>query len=994
MKRLAILIALTTPLWGGRSIGLPQALNGSAPSGMSGSAPASALSLGIEIRISDWSVQPGGQSAELFGFTNSFTIQWLGGTSRIRCQSPYDGGPNGSAVDFDVAGRSDFIVRFQRDIANARLTFELWSADGSGYSAQILPITSFAQRLDLSTIRLGKQHYIGTGPVNARIAFAKLYTSVLPMGEKPPHAVVRGGDVANYDFENGIRDTSGNNRNLSLSGSAIAYFDTDGSAMPFCSAGPQATFRAGATGRLDGSGSYALDESYSLTYTWQQISGPSRIQFTAGQLSQSPTVSGLVFGSYVFQLAVSDGSGKTSSCTVKHGAVATDSSGIVIIPNPSHAKFLGDIPRYGTNLWPWFDTQNKHIADAVNGSMNTRYAAYWDTPNAGTLTVTPNSNAVVGVGTTFDVTFCGGAGSTTPKPEASIIIWVPSKLYPGTYGRKMYYVTSCQDATHLTMRHPYWTTPYVDAGSGLNYTYSDNALYSGYGFGPAPGNYYDNVMGFYSLYYRTGIDDYLLAARTLADRWWTFFQISRGEHYDGDSGGWTFAEPRSMALAGLMMRAVDGRPDMWIGLRVFINYLSGFVMPVGPVADLRNHGYIMVWLSMAAIFDPDPAQRNLNIQRIETSMNNHWTPYRQPDGSWLGSSNSPGNMDSGTGKYYNGKLSVTAGTTSVVGIGTNLTVLDGNNNGCRPGAKIWFTSANSIWNSSGGNSGDPVAYDIVARPDDTHLTLGTPYNGLTGVKNFQCQGFLGPGIQPMMLGIAATGFRWAYEALSTDPTKIRLAAAAKQYAIGAANWIGTYGRYAPYKATYTGRTFVDCLGPTDCLESDASAAREYNAEAINAMVASYRLQPDSAIKSLGDEMMSSMYSKVGSGPDTDGTYVTSLEDNGLKLLMPTGWPWKWFGYFFGFGANWAWPGVRLGGLSEEQIQTVPVSFNLADVANATAVRMKITKPDGSQSEVVCSSSPCEVPVDVRQLDHLIQIEYLSGSSQVMATSSKEPLWIE
>jgi len=51
------------------------------------------------------------------------------------------------------------------------------------------------------------------------------------------------------------------------------------------------------------------------------------------------------------------------------------------------------------------------------------------------------------------------------------------------------------------------------------------------GYNAAPVNYYDNVAAFYALYYRSGIIDYLNAARKLADRFWECPEIDRGESY-------------------------------------------------------------------------------------------------------------------------------------------------------------------------------------------------------------------------------------------------------------------------------------------------------------------------------------------------------------------------------------------------------------------------------------------------------------------------------
>ena len=76
-------------------------------------------------------------------------------------------------------------------------------------------------------------------------------------------------------------------------------------------------------------------------------------------------------------------------------------------------------------------------------------------------------------------------------------------------------------------------------------------------------NYYDGgVLAAYRLYYRTGIDDHLAAARRMADLWWTY----------GLDHGNQIPYPRIAAIHGMVMRALDGRPEMWRGIKNYMNY--------------------------------------------------------------------------------------------------------------------------------------------------------------------------------------------------------------------------------------------------------------------------------------------------------------------------------------------------------------------------------------------------------------------------------------
>jgi hypothetical protein len=97
---------------------------------------------------------------------------------------------------------------------------------------------------------------------------------------------------------------------------------------------------------------------------------------------------------------------------------------------------------------------------------------------------------------------------------------------------------------------------------------------------------------------------------------------------------------------------------------------------------------------------------------------------------------------------------------------------------------------------------------------------------------------------------------------------------------------------------------------------------------------------------------------------------------------------KWFGYFWGIGAVWAWPSVRLGGLVPPQPRVVDLSANLNFPGNATQAWVTVTKPDGTSAQVICTASAtCQVTMDAREGDHLLSIRYLRASSSVVEPSS-------
>jgi hypothetical protein len=53
-----------------------------------------------------------------------------------------------------------------------------------------------------------------------------------------------------------------------------------------------------------------------------------------------------------------------------------------------------------------------------------------------------------------------------------------------------------------------------------------------------------------------------------------------------------------------------------------------------------------------------------------------------------------------------------------------------------------------------------------------------------------------------------------------------------------------------------------------------------------------------------------MFAKPGfGGPGADGIYISDLDDTGFMYLGEG--MHKWFGFYFGISADWAWPAIRL-----------------------------------------------------------------------------------
>ena len=277
---------------------------------------------------------------------------------------------------------------------------------------------------------------------------------------------------------------------------------------------------------------------------------------------------------------------------------------------------------------------------------------------------------MAGAGTTFTTTFCQGPQNPNAvKPGgAGIDVWYLAGA--GQTGRRELRVLSCQNDTELTLASP-WAAD-IPGGTSLSYSYADQPMTSSWANN---GSFYDSVAAFYTLYYRSGINDYLVAARKLADRLWLSPWIDRGMACTKTRLSCT--TPQNISQLGLVLRALDGRPDMWTGLRSMwtrqIDSVNRYAK-LNAMVDPAEQGYQLAMLSYCALADPDAGSQASCKAAISQSFRNVWTPFQGKESSWPtlwygGDSGAPGYSSWDT----HSSVTLTNGSTAVVGNGTSWT---------------------------------------------------------------------------------------------------------------------------------------------------------------------------------------------------------------------------------------------------------------------------------------------------------------------------------
>ena len=282
-------------------------------------------------------------------------------------------------------------------------------------------------------------------------------------------------------------------------------------------------------------------------------------------------------------------------CSLAPSAFAqTPADELVKYPSEEVAYICGPQLKSGSalNPYPWFD----RTAIDYGRQIAAEIPAIAPRILTGTVSVRSGSTTVDGVGTRFTL-------EVDPNGPAPLYNgWLRVKMADGTYTEMK--VASVTSDTRLVLTTA-WSGANASGVKADTYHYEPTRWQWNYDryYDTA---YYDVALTEYVNYYRTGDPQFLTYARRAADSWWSSPYINHGTV----TGGPDNLPPRSMAYAGLMLRALDGRPEMWDYLErqtraTFDNWVGYRLSDATLYYDIREDGYAQLYAVMMARLLPD-----------------------------------------------------------------------------------------------------------------------------------------------------------------------------------------------------------------------------------------------------------------------------------------------------------------------------------------------------------------------------------------------------
>ncbi|HEV2903972.1 MAG TPA: hypothetical protein VGW32_02945, partial [Pyrinomonadaceae bacterium] len=266
-------------------------------------------------------------------------------------------------------------------------------------------------------------------------------------------------------------------------------------------------------------------------------------------------------------------------------------SEFITYPSPEIAFICGPQLKAGSRLnpFPWFD-RTQVSQGHVQGREAPKIAPRVLT---GAVSVALNSRVVNGIGTRFTVE----VDRSGPAPFYNG--WL--RIADGGVEREVR-VASVQSDTQLTLTATWRYGQVSNAKADTYHRHEGSWNYDHY----VRAIYYDTALVEYINYYRTGDPAFREYARKIADSLWNSQYLDFGTMTEGPN----HLGPRSQAFAGLMLRALDGRPEYWDYLHREVR--ATFDLWVkrnrnNPTLyyDIREDGYAQLYAVMLARVLPD-----------------------------------------------------------------------------------------------------------------------------------------------------------------------------------------------------------------------------------------------------------------------------------------------------------------------------------------------------------------------------------------------------
>ena len=315
--------------------------------------------------------------------------------------------------------------------------------------------------------------------------------------------------------------------------------------------------------------------------------------------------------------------------TVPGSSISVASEDLVSIPNESVAFIIGPQLKLGSKLnpYPWFD--NTELSGGRKHAEE--FPRIPPRELSGKLSFTQGERAVAGEGTRF-------LTEIDPQGKAPFFNGWLRVLGPDGKTYREAQVQSIQSDTQLTLTAPWTNASQPGASADTYHEYNSNWNNDLY----VNANYYDLALCLYVLYYRTGNEEFRTAARKVADSWWLSTPVNRGQNRNFEKYGYA---PRNAGLGGLMLRAMDERPEMWDWINAYTRYMFDIWLKAHArdpqlYLGVRDGAFCLLYATWLAKVLPDsfPQAANLRAQYladVESISTQYFERLQQPDGSWV-----------------------------------------------------------------------------------------------------------------------------------------------------------------------------------------------------------------------------------------------------------------------------------------------------------------------------------------------------------------------